>query len=75
MVNVDRNLLSQEVPMALCPVVANQCPKNSDLSDYKNGFEGFHKCLINLVGDTNATGAGPLFYVLKQGMGSFNVAI
>ena len=55
--------------MALCPVVANQCPKNSDLSDYKNGFEGFHKCLINLVGDTNATGAGPLFYVLKQGMG------
>ena len=75
MVNADRNLLSQEVPMALFPVVANQCPKNSDLSDYKHGFEGFYKCLINLVGDTNATGAGPLFYVLKQGMGLFNVAI
>jgi len=45
------------------------------LSDYKYGFEGFYECLINLGGDTNATGAEPLFYVLKQGMGSFNVAI
>ena len=75
MVSADQNLSSQEVQMVLCPAVANRCLKNSELIDFKYGFEGFYKCLINLVGDTNATGAGPLFYVLKQGMGLFNVAI
>ncbi len=75
MVNVDRNLLSQEAQMALFLVVASRCLKSSELSAYKYGFEGFDKCLINLVGDTNATGVGPLFYVLKQVKGLFNVAI
>ncbi|SVA54466.1 uncharacterized protein METZ01_LOCUS107320, partial [marine metagenome] len=74
-VNADRNLLSQEVQMGLFLVVASRCLKNSELSDCKYGFEGFYKCLINLVGDTNATGVGPLFYVLRQGKGLFNVAI
>lgn len=75
MVNADRNLLSQEVRTALFFVVASRCLKSSELSDCKYGFEGFYKCLINLVGDTNATGVGPLFYVLRQGKGLFNVAI
>jgi hypothetical protein len=56
-------------------VVVSRCLKSSELSDCKYGFEGFYKCLINLVGDTNATGVGPLFYVLRQGKGLFNVAI
>jgi hypothetical protein len=73
--NVDQNLLSQEVQMALFLVVASRCLKSSELSAYKYGFEGFDKCLINLVGDTNATGVGPLFYVLKQGKGLFDVVI
>jgi hypothetical protein len=73
--NVDQNLLSQEVLMALFLVVASRCLKSSELSAYKYGFEGFDKCLINLVGDTNATGVGPLFYVLKQGKGLFDVVI
>ena len=61
--------------MALFLVVASRCLKSSELSAYKYGFEGFDKCLINLVGDTNVTGVGPLFYVLKQGKGLFNAAI
>jgi hypothetical protein len=73
--NADQNLLSQEVQMALFLVVASRCLKSSELSAYKYGFEGFDKCLINLVGDTNATGVGPLFYVLKQGKGLFDVVI
>jgi hypothetical protein len=73
--NVDQNLLSQEVLMALFLVVASRCLKSSELSAYKYGFEGFDKCLINLVDDTNATGVGPLFYVLKQGKGLFDVVI
>jgi hypothetical protein len=73
--NADQNLLTQEVQMALFLVVASRCLKSSELSAYKYGFEGFYKCLINLVGDTNATGVGPLFYVLKQGKGLFDVVI
>ena len=61
--------------MALFLVVASRCLKNSELSSCKYGVEGFYKCLINLVGDTNVTGVGPLFYVLKQGKGLFNAAI
>ena len=73
--NADQNLLSQEVQMALFLVVASRCLKSSELSSCKYGVEGFYKCLINLVGDTNATGVGPLFYVLKQGKGLFDVVI
>ncbi len=72
---MDQNLLSQEVQMALFLVVASRCLKSSELSSCKYGVEGFYKCLINLVGDTNVTGVGPLFYVLKQGKGLFNAAI
>ena len=72
---MDQNLLSQEVQMALFLVVASRCLKSSELSSCKYGVEGFYKCLINLVGDTNVTGVGPLFYVLKQGKGLINVAI
>ena len=72
---MDQNLLSQEVQMALFLVVASRCLKSSELSFCKYGVEGFYKCLINLVGDTNVTGVGPLFYVLKQGKGLFNAAI
>ena len=73
--NADQNLLSQEVQMALFLVVASRCLKSSELSSCKYGVEGFYKCLINLVGDTNVTGVGPLFCVLKQGKGLFNAAI
>ena len=72
---MDQNLLSQEVQMALFLVVASRCLKSSELSSCKYGVEGFYKCLINLVGDPNVTGVGPLFYVLKQGKGLFNAAI
>ena len=72
---MDQNLLSQEAPMALFLVVASRCLKSSELSACKYDVEGFYKCLINLVGDTNVTGVGPPFYVLKQGKGLFNVAI
>ncbi len=61
--------------MALFLVVASRCLKSSELSSCKYGVEGFYKCLINLVGDTNVTGVGQLFYVLKQGKGLFNAAI
>ena len=57
--------------MALFLVVASRCLKSSELSSCKYGVEGFY----NLVGDTNVTGVGPLFYVLKQGKGLFNAAI